>query len=35
MVLDGIISTIVGIIGFALMVKKFAPNLSNGIGAAR
>ena len=25
MVLDGIISTIVGIIGFALMVKKFAP----------
>ena len=31
MVLDGIISTIVGIIGFALMVKKFAPIQATGM----
>jgi hypothetical protein len=31
MVLDGIISTIVGIIGFALMVKKFAPTQVIGV----
>jgi hypothetical protein len=30
-VLDGIISTIVGIIGFALMVKKFAPIQATGM----